>query len=145
MKSVDLMHNVTVTMTQISPYLLFNGNCREAMTFYKLCLGGKLILQTVNESPMKSQWPKSVQNHILHASLTKATLSLLASDMAGTDGLVRGNTISLALNCSTEKEIETYFINLSKGGKITHPLHKFFDGTIGALTDKFGTNWLFKL
>ena len=30
-------------MTHINAYLNFNGNCREAMTFYAECLGGEAI------------------------------------------------------------------------------------------------------
>ena len=131
-------------MTQINVYLTFSGNCNEAMHFYQNCLGGELTLQTVEESPMAKQWPASVQKNVLHASLTKESLVLLGSDM-GSEGLVKGNTISLALACSSEQEIERFFSRLSEGGKVTHPLHKFFDGTIGALTDKYGMNWLFKL
>jgi PhnB protein len=130
-------------MTQINPYLTFNGNCREAMTFYNECFGGELSLMAVEDSPMADQWPAEAQKNILHASLVKDQLTLLASDMAGKEP-VRGNTISLALTCSTEEEIKTYFNNLSNGGHVTHPLHTFFDGAIGALTDKFGMNWVLK-
>ena len=28
--------------TRINPYLNFNGNASEAMTFYKSCIGGEL-------------------------------------------------------------------------------------------------------
>ncbi len=28
-------------MATLSAYLMFNGNCKEAMEFYKSCLGGK--------------------------------------------------------------------------------------------------------
>ncbi len=130
-------------MTQINAYITFNGNCREAMNFYKQCLGGRLSIQMVEESPMANQWPVNVQHNILLASLVKNELLLLASDM-GSEKMVRGNAISLALNCTSKEEIENFFTNLSSGGKITHPLHNFFDGTIGALTDKFGINWIFK-
>jgi PhnB protein len=134
----------TTKTTQINPYLTFNGNCREAMTFYKKCFGGKLNLQTVGESPMASQWPVNAQKHILHASLVHDNLVLLGSDMGGLEGIVKGNSISLALGCSSQAEIKKFFSNLSSGGKVTHPLHEFFDGTIGALTDKFGMNWVLK-
>jgi PhnB protein len=130
-------------MTQINAYLTFNGNCREAMTFYKKCFGGNLTLQKVKDSPMAKQWPKEAQEHILHASLVNDRLILLASDMG--EKLIKGNMISLALQCSSDKEIENFFSNLSSGGKITHALHKFYDGTIGALTDKYGMNWVLKL
>lgn len=45
-------------MTQINSYLTFNGNCREAMNFYKDCLGGELILQTIGESPLAYKMPQ---------------------------------------------------------------------------------------
>jgi PhnB protein len=132
-------------MSQINAYLTFNGNCREAMSFYKRSLGGDLNLQTVKDSPMAKQWPAEVQEHILHASLIKNKLVLLGSDMGSCGRLVQGNIISLALQCDSQEEIESSFSNLALGGKITHPLHTFFDGTIGALTDKYGMNWVLKL
>lgn len=131
-------------MTRINAYLTFNGNCEEAMYFYRDCLGGELRLQTVEESPMAWQWPAETQKNVLYACLVKNDLVLLGSDI-GSESLIKGNSVSLALMCRDTEEIERFFINLSEGGKITHPLHRFHDGTIGALTDKYGTNWLLQL
>ena len=131
-----------LNMTQINAYLTFNGNCREAMTFYKECLGGELTMQTVGGSPMEDQMPAEAKKNILHASLIKDGLVLLGSDLAGAGGVVKGNTISLSLNCSSEKEIQTFFSNLSSGGQVVHPLHEFFAGTMGTLTDRFERDWL---
>ena len=129
-------------MLQINAYLTFNGNCREAMTFYRDCLGGELTLQTIAESPMADQLPAQAQENILHATLMKETLMLMASDMGGPGRLIHGNTIALSLTCTNEKEIRSCYSNLSAGGQETRPLHEFFGGTIGMLTDKFGLNWL---
>ena len=129
-------------MTQINAYITFNGNCREAMTFYKESIGGELILMTVKDSPMSAQWPAGVQHNILHASLTKNNLVLLGSDMTGPVPLINGNTISLSLTCSSAGEANTFFNSLSAGGKVFQPLHQFFAGTMGAFADKFGMNWL---
>ena len=129
-------------MTQINAYLTFNGNCREAMTFYQACLGGELTMQTVGGSPMENDLPPEARRRILHASLTKESLVLLGSDMAGPEGVVKGNTISLSLNCNSEKEIATFYSKLSSGGQIVHPLHEFFAGIMGTLTDKFERDWL---
>lgn len=129
-------------MTQINAYLSFDGNCREAMTFYRDCLGGELTLQTVADSPMADQWPPQAQDNILHATLLNGSLILMASDMGGPGKLVRGNTISLSLTCSNEREIKLCYSNLSEGGLATRPLHDFFGGRIGMLTDRFGMNWL---
>ena len=112
------------------------------MTFYKECLGGELAMQTVEGSPMENQFPVEAGKKILHASLTNKALVLLGSDLAGRQELVKGNTISLSLHCSDEQEIKTLFSNLSAGGQIAHPLHEFFAGTMGALTDKFEKDWL---
>ncbi len=130
-------------MTQISPYLHFDGNCREAMTFYKECLGGELTLQTVGESPMASQMPADAQEKILHASLKNGGIALMASDMVGPEGVKKGNAVSLTLLCSSKAEIETFFSKLSAEGKVAHPLKEEFFGTYGDLTDKYGINWMF--
>ncbi len=130
-------------MTQINAYLNFNGNCREVMTFYKDSLGGELTLQTVEGSPLESQCSGAMKHHILHSTLQKDDLVLMASDMTGPEGYIKGNTMSLSLNCSSGDEIETFFSNLSSGGQVIHPLAKqFWGATFGVLTDKFGVRWM---
>jgi PhnB protein len=129
-------------MTQINAYLTFDGNCREAMTFYRDCFGGNLSMQTVAGSPMEDQFPEEARNNILHAHLANNMLTLQGSDLNGQERLVRGNTISLSLSCSSEKEIKTFFKKLSSGGRIAHPLHQFFAGMMGTLTDKFEKDWI---
>src|ERR1700704_3903397 len=100
-------------MANINSYLWFSGNCREAMTFYKECLGGELALQTVGESPLSQQMPEQMKNHILHATLKNDDLILAASDMAGASGVQKGNGISMMLNCKSENEIHDCYQKLS--------------------------------
>ena len=130
-------------MTQISAYLNFNGNCREAMTFYKDALGGDLTLQTVEGSPMESQCPTAMKHHILHSTLQKGGLLLMASDMIGPEGFTKGNTVALSLQCSSEDELENFFEKLSPGGEVIHPVAKqFWGATFGVVTDKYGHRWM---
>jgi PhnB protein len=130
-------------MAQINAYLSFNGNCREAMTFYKECLGGKLALQTIGESPMANQMPQEMKECILHATLTTEDFVIMGSDMTPETGLVKGNAISLMLNCTSETDIRLAFDKLSDAGTIKHPLEDTFWGALfGDLTDKFGNNWI---
>lgn len=130
-------------MTQINSYLTFNGNCREAMIFYKECLGGELTLQTIGESPLSDKMPPQMRESILHSALTKGSWVLMGSDMVGEKGLVKGNAVSMALSCSSEEEIKNYYQKLSDGGQATHPLENTFWGALfGDLTDKYGNNWL---
>jgi PhnB protein len=69
-------------MTNISVYLTFDGNCKEAMNFYKEAMGAELTMQTVGESPMADKMPAEKHDKIMHSSLLKdGTLLLMASDM----------------------------------------------------------------
>ena len=130
-------------MTQINSYLTFNGNCREAMIFYASCLGGELSLQTIGESPLADKMPAKMKDCILHSTLTNGAMLIMASDMVGDKGLIKGTAVSLMLNCSSEEEIKDYYSKLSEGGETTHPLEISFWGALfGDLTDKYGNQWL---
>jgi PhnB protein len=130
-------------MTQINSYVTFQGNCLEAMNFYKECIGGELDLQTVAGTPLEAECPPAMRNQILHAVLSKDALMLMGSDMIGPGGYVRGTDMALSLNCSSEAEINSFFNKLSAGGKILHELHSAFWGaTFGALNDRFGIRWM---
>lgn len=132
-------------MHQIIAYLTFMGNCREAMTFYQQCLGGKLYLQTVGDSPMGENLPQWMKECILHATLTNKGIVLMATDMVEEAGLLRGNAVSLMLECNSEAEIRDYYEKLSEKGKQTYPLEITEGGALfGGVTDKFGTQWLFQ-
>jgi PhnB protein len=130
-------------MARIDAYLRFDGNCRQAMTFYKECLGGELDLQSVGESAMAGQMPPETHKRIMHSTLRKGDLVLLGSDMMEDGGAKKGNTVTLALNCSSEEEINRFYRKLSAGGKETYPLKtEFWGATFGQLTDKFGIDWM---
>lgn len=126
-------------MAQLSPYLFFKGNCREAMMFYRDALDAKLFMQTAGESPMAAQMPKEIHNNILHSSLERDSFLLMAADILDSDMPNPGNTIYLCLVCKSKEEVETLFSKLSAGGKVIHPLNEEF---LGVLTDKFGFNWM---
>ncbi len=128
---------------QIRSYLTFNGNCRAAMEFYRSCLGGTLELQTIGESPLAGTMPQEMKDCILHSTLTSGSMVLLASDMVGAPGLIRGNAVSLMLDCSSEEEIRQCYARLAEGGEATHVLeHSFWGALFGDLTDRYGNHWL---
>ncbi len=129
-------------MGQLNPYLSLKGNCREAMEFYKDCLGGKLTLMTVGESPMAADMPKEKHNNILHSVLQNDGFMLMACDAMGPIQPVQGNTVALCLSCKTQNELEECFSKLSVGGKVITPLTKEFFGTLGYVVDKFGFPWM---
>lgn len=130
-------------MSVINSYLTFNGNCSEAMKFYQSCLGGELSIQKVGDSPLGEKMPKRMKEYILHSTLTKGDLVLMGSDMVAEAGLMKGNAVSLSLNCSSEEEIKSTYAKLAAGGRATHPPEDTFWGALfGDLTDKYGNHWL---
>jgi PhnB protein len=52
-----------------TPFLLFDGNCAEAMTFYHRCLGGELTLTKLGDSSMREQLPREKHERIINAYL----------------------------------------------------------------------------
>ena len=131
-------------MIKLSPYLRFNGSCREAMTFYKDCLGGELNLQSVEGSGAEKNMPPEAKHLIMHSTLVKDGFTLMGSDMGEPEGFNNGNTIAITMDFTTEEEIKTCFAKLSSGAAILDALHaEFWGGTFGRLRDKYGVEWLF--
>ncbi|UII32744.1 VOC family protein [Fulvivirga ulvae] len=130
-------------MNKLVTYLTFNGNCREAMIFYQNCFGGELYLQTIGDTPEAEKLPREVRDYILHASLDGNDLVLMGTDMVEDNGLIKGNAMSIMVECNDELEVRKYYERLSEGGVETHPLQpNFFGNLFGGLRDKFGNHWL---
>lgn len=128
---------------QLNSYLSFNGNCREAMNFYQQCLGGDLVFQTIGDSPLADKMPAFIKQHILHATLISGKVIIMATDMVSEKGLMKGNAVSLMLDCTSEEELRNCYMKLADGGDATHPVHVSFWGALfGNLTDKYGNQWL---
>ena len=117
-------------MKGIITYLTFAGNCREAMSFYQECIGGELNFQSIGESTMAAQMPKEMKDSILHATLTNGNAVIMATDITPQSGIIKGNNVSLMLDCDTENEIKTIYGKLLVSGHSTHPLEDTFWGAI---------------
>lgn len=131
-------------MKAINAYLIFNGNCREAMQFYAKCLGGELTLMPFSEAPMEV--PKENRNLIIHARLTKGDSVLMASDGQPGKPVRTGDNFWVNVQCENIPEIERIYGALREGGKATMELQEtFWAVRFAMLTDRFGMNWMFNL
>jgi PhnB protein len=130
-------------MAKIIPSLRFNdGKCREAMNFYKDCLGGKLELMTVKGSPVEKEMPADKGHLIMHSTLEKGDWMIIGSDMMR-DKAVIGDNVGITISCESEDEIRNIFEKLSEGGEVFMPLEDAFWGAIfGVVTDKYGVEWM---
>jgi PhnB protein len=132
-------------MMHLTPYLLFDGTCHEAMEFYRICLGGDLTVVKVKDSPAKDLMPAFQHNKTINARLKNGDIEISASDWLMPDRTpVRGNTVCLYLSGGTIQDLKALFDRLSEGADVTDPLKEVFHGTYGALNDKFGVRWMFQ-
>ena len=66
-------------MTNFSPYLLFDGNCAEAMEFYKSVFDGEIMLTKVSDSTVKDQMSKEIQDKIIYAHFKSEAMEFSGS------------------------------------------------------------------
>ena len=130
-------------MQAIVPYLNFNGNASEALSFYCKALNGAVIYQQAySESPM--EFDPAFKDKIMHATFKAGDLTLMASDTNGKFTVSPGTNVSLSMNFDDIESIDKTFAAMSAGSNITMPLQDTFWGArFGMLIDKFGVSWMF--
>ncbi len=134
-------------MKDFITYLNFDGNCREAMEFYKKCFGAELYLLPFSEAPDDLSWVSAeMKDRIMHATLSKGSSTLLmASDTMPVMSFQPGNNFSVMIQCESLQEIERLFAALGEKGKVTMALQDtFWAARFGTLTDQFGISWIFQ-
>jgi PhnB protein len=129
-------------MKAFQPYLNFDGNTREAMTFYKACLGADLEMQTFADA--KVEGPPGASDRVMHARLSKGNAILMASDTMPGMPFTPGNNVHINVDCESVEEIERAWKAFGDGANVTMPLQDTFWGArFGMLVDKFGVHWMF--
>jgi PhnB protein len=133
-------------MAQFEPYLIFDGNCAEAMRFYERTLGGKIeMMMNHADSPMGAQMPPGSANaeRILHARLTLEGRALMASDSMAGQPYQGMHGFSISMSYPTVAEGRRVFDALAAGGRVDMPMQDtFWVESFGMLVDKFGTAWM---
>src|SRR5580698_8732401 len=112
-------------MTTLTPYLLFDGNCHEAMEFYQSCFGGELMAMKVKDSPAKDRMPAFQLEKTVNARLRSEKLEISASDWLMPDRVrISGNSVCLYLSGGTLPGLKALFEKLSQGAEVTDPLQE---------------------
>lgn len=134
-------------MLHCIPFLLFDGNCAEAMTFYHECLGGTLILTKLGDTPMKAQFPPEKHGRIINAQLKSGAIEISATDWMASPGFdpILGNMSALFVTGSEYGELKAVFDKLADGAdkERFQELHELPFGTYGQFYDRYGMQWIF--
>lgn len=128
---------------KVIPYILFNGNCEEAMQFYAQAVGATVLhLQRYSEAPMPTE--EAQKDKIIHAGMQFGEQPVYFSDSMEANQVQVGTNIQLSLDYDNDHEMEIAFAALAEGGQITMPLQDtFWNARFGMLADKFGVRWMF--
>ena len=129
---------------ELSTYLFYNGNCKEAFQFYEKALNGKIeFMMTYGESPEKD--PKCTPEdlaRIMHVRLKVGDHALMASD-APPEHYHKPQGFSVSYSVATRPEAERAFKALSDKGTVIMPLGKtFWAEAFGMCVDRFGIHWM---
>lgn len=126
----------------ITPYLGFDGNCREAFEFYAECFGGKIgMMMTYGGSPMAEEMPAEAHDRIMHASLVADGALLMGGD-APPGQYAKQQGMMIALEIPEIDRAKRVFDTLAEGGRVSMPFEEtFWVERFGMVTDRFGTPW----
>jgi PhnB protein len=135
-------------MLKAAPFLLFDGNCAEAMTFYHDALGGELSLSKLGDTPMKDMFSPEKHGRIINAYLKSGNIEISATDwMASPDfDAKQGNTYAIFITGDSYEELKPVFDKLKDGDNNTRlqELHEMPFGIYGQFYDRYGVQWIFK-
>jgi PhnB protein len=128
---------------QLNPYLLFNGDCAEALKFYEQTFGGKIeSMIPFAGTPAAEHAPAEWGDKVLHATIKIDGNPLMASDAPpGQYEKPQGISVSVSLN--DRDRGERIFNALVEGGTMQMPFQKtFWASGFGMCVDRFGVPWM---
>lgn len=134
-------------MVRLTPFLLFNGNCAEAMEFYQSCFGGSLTLTRLSETPMKAQFSPEQHHKITYALLRSGIVEFSATDwLHPVHQRQQGNTTAMYVTGDNFDELSPIFEKLRQGAdqEFLVELQEMPFGIYGRFTDRFEVEWYFR-
>jgi PhnB protein len=127
-------------MTDPTPYVLFPGTARQALTFYGDVFGCAVWLHTFAEFN-RDDGPADA---IAHGGLTDGPVAVSGADVAGDERPVRTEGMMLALlGTADPSTLRTWFTRLGEGGRVVDDLQKRpWGASDGQVIDRYGLHWL---
>ena len=129
---------------QIIPYLMFEGDCRQAFEFYARVLRGRNTHMLTNgESPMAAHFPAELHGRIMHARLESDAATLMGSDLPPEVKKPSVTAFAVSIVVNDNAEAERIFHALADGGNVDMTIAESPWGErFGMCTDRFGTPWM---
>jgi len=130
---------------EVGHYLLFNGNCSEALQTYQEAFDAVVCnIKKYGDMPADPQYPVSeeIKDRVLNASIKIGNTTLLCAD-ASEEATV-GETMYVTITCADKANVEKAWEILAQNGEVYMELQEtFFARVHGSLRDQYGINWMF--
>jgi PhnB protein len=130
----------SASMTAPTPYVLFPGTAREALTFYGDVFGCAVQLHTFAEFN-RADGPADA---IAHGYLAEGPVALFAADAAGDEQPLRSEGMMLSLlGTAAPSILRSWFTRLGEGGQVVDDLQtRPWGASDGQVVDRYGLHWL---
>ncbi|CAH0121384.1 MULTISPECIES: VOC family protein [unclassified Paenibacillus] len=132
----------------LNPYLVFNGNGREAVSFYEKALGAQVVaMQSFGDMPDNPGFeiPEEVKSRVMHALLKVGDTDLMISDTfpgPHETSYQIGSQVTVSIAVSDAETARNVYESLRDGGKVVMELQEtFWSPSYGQVTDRFGVTW----
>ncbi len=123
-------------------YLSFDGNCQEALNFYKDIFGGEVVNRETWEGK-STDIPEHYRNKLQHAELKGKGFHFMAYDASPDTPINSGNKVCMSLDFSDTSEAQSTFEALSAKGSVNTPFQETsWNAHYGRCTDQYGVQWM---
>ncbi|SEL74080.1 PhnB protein [Paenibacillus sp. cl141a] len=130
---------------RMNPYLVMDGNAKEAIQFYGKALDAQVVMvQTFGEMPANPDFPlpESARDRISHALLKVGETDLMFSDTFPGQPVQSSNQVQICIMTDQVEQAKRIYEALQEGGQVVMPLQEtFWSPAYGIVADKFGVNW----
>ncbi|WP_411553108.1 VOC family protein [Paenibacillus lautus] len=130
---------------RMNPYLVMDGNAKEAIQFYEKALDAQVVMvQTFGEMPANPDFPlpESARDRISHALLKVGETDLMFSDTFPGQPVQSSNQVQICIMTDQAEQAKRIYEALREDGQVVMPLQEtFWSPAYGIVADKFGVNW----
>ncbi|MBO0959732.1 VOC family protein [Neobacillus sp. MM2021_6] len=130
---------------KLIPYLVMNGNAKEAIEFYQKALDAQVLFsQSFGEMPENPAFPlpAEAKNLVSHATIKVGETELMFSDTFPGQPHQIGTQVTICITTDDVEKARTFFNALQDGGQVQMPFQEtFFSPGYGTVVDKFGVTF----
>jgi predicted 3-demethylubiquinone-9 3-methyltransferase (glyoxalase superfamily) len=128
--------------TTVTPFLMFEGRCEEAMETYVALFEDSAVLRIQRFGP---DGP-GVEGQVMLAAFSLAGREIRCIDSPVRHAFSFTPSVSLFVDCRDEAELDRLYAALGQGGQVLMEIGDYgFSRRFGWLNDRFGVSWQLNL